>query len=745
MRKILLGFLLLTATAMARVTDMVDPRIGSEGLGRVFVGPSHPYGMVKPSPDCTPSPNSGWLPMPERVDGFSQVHVSGTGGGAKYGNISIMPFINGMRSIAHIDHRADEDIKLGYYGTTLQSGIKVEVTAAQRAAAYRITFPAANEEKGIAIDAGFFLGEEPVPDAREAQQLVGSQIQVVNDREVQGYSRIRGGWNNGRAYTVYFSAISTEPFVKTLTWRGEEISTATSQADHGDKTGALLELPGDTRQVEMYIGISFLSELKARENCLAAMHGKDFDGIYNDNLAAWEEILNRVELDPATPDSLQRMYYTALYHTMLMPTDRTGECPLWNDAAPYYDDYYAIWDTYRSSMPLITLLDPDRQRDIVNSLLVIAKRDGYMPDARSGNANGRTQGGSNADVVIADALAKGLDGIDYHAALDAMLKDGEISPGYDHEAHGRGGLEEYKRLGYIPHGIDRAGNRTVEYSFNDWAIAQVAKALGDSAVAERYMERSGNWRNLWREDYEHDGARGFIMPRDASGNWLDSIAHGANPMKESKFRYTPVTFEGPWYTPWWSMFFYEASSWEYSLSIPHDVPGLIEACGGEESMMKRLDTFFDRPYFNVNNEPSFLTPCLYHWLGRPDRSSDRLLDIIAQSYNAGPVGLPGNDDSGAMSSWLAFNMMGIYPNAGHDYYLIHTPLLKKTTLHLTNGRDFTINAPRLNEKNRYIVGAKLNGVDYPWSTITHKDILNGGELNLIMGPKPGDWGKELKP
>lgn len=233
------------------------------------------------------------------------------------------------------------------------------------------------------------------------------------------------------------------------------------------------------------------------------------------------------------------------------------------------------------------------------------------------------------------------------------------------------------------------------------------------------------------------------MPRDANGKWLDELPFGHSKTRKPTFRYTPVTFEGPWYTPWWNMFFYEASSWEYSLSIPHDVAGLIKKCGGNESFNKRLDKFFDKNYFNVNNEPSFLSPCLYHWISRPDKSSERVLGIIEKNYSDTPAGLPGNDDSGAMSSWLVFHMTGIYPNAGQDYYLIHTPLLKSVSFDLNNGKTFTISADNLSDKNKYIQSVTLNGKDYPYSTIRHADILSGGELKLKMGNKPKGWGTKM--
>ena len=744
----LVFFLCLPVTGIAQevasLCNYVDPKIGSTGLGRTFIGPSCPYGMVKPSPDCTCKNNSGWAPMPEQVDGFSQVHVSGTGGGPKYGNILVTPFLGALDKTSHIDYRKYEEIRLGYYDTTFKNnGIRTEITTAEKASFYRFTYPESSE-KGLSIDAGFFLGESPVPDAREAQQFVGSEIQILSDHEVCGYTRIRGGWNNGKAYTVYFYAETDVPFTETATWKGTTINEQKAQFDNGEKTGALLRFPASTDSVKLKIGISFLSSLRAKHNAHTEINHWNFEKVHQELLDKWETLLQRIEIATDTPDHYKRMFYTGMYHTMIMPVDRSGENPLWNDNVPYYDDFYAIWDTYRTSTPLITLVDPDREVEMVNSLINIYKRDGYMPDARSGNSNGRTQGGSNAEIVIADAFVKGLEGIDYELALEAMLKDATVPPGGNEEAEGRGGLIPYLELGYIPHGIPRAGNRTIEYAYCDYAIALVAKGLGKEELYQQYLKQSGNWKNLWRDDYEHDGSKGFILPRDEKGNWLDEVPFGNSKLQKPTFTYTPLTMEGPWYTPWWSMFFYEATSWEYSLSIPHDVPGLITKSGGQEAFEKRLDTFFEKNYYNVNNEPSFLTPCLYHWIGCPDKSSDRIHTIIAKHFNDSPGGLPGNDDSGAMSSWLAFHMIGLYPNAGQDYYLINTPLLKETTFHLKNGKTFRIKAPKLSDKNRYIQSILLNGKEYPYSALRHKDIVAGGEMILKMGNKPSNWGKELE-
>ena len=487
---IILLLFCLPVALMAQHWQYVDPRIGSEGVGRTFPGPCMPFGMCKPGPDCTVLPNAGWAPMPEVVTGFSQTHVSGTGGGQKYGNILLMPFINRVTE----QKRVSEDFSLGYYATTFESGIRTEITTAERCAFYRFSYPGGGQGNSTAnaqllVDATHFLGKDTVPDLRERQQFVGAEVEVVNSHEVRGFTRVRGGWNNGDAYTVYFSLLCDKPFKSTTA----DIPT--------------VSLRFSDSQVNVKVGISYVSCLQARRNIPEC----SFDEQLNLLHQVWEKLLSRIDIEGS--ERQKRMFYTALYHTMLMPVNKTGENPKWTEQ-PYYDDYYAIWDTYRTSTPLITLLDEEREAAIVNSLLNIYKREGYMPDARSGDCNGRTQGGSDADIVIADAFAKGVEGIDYALALEAMLKDGEVDPGADHEKHGRGGLTEYIRLGYVPYGIDRAGTRTIEYAYNDYCIAQVAKGLGRMDVFERYFKRSENWKNLWRGTFKGVQATDSLYARD---------------------------------------------------------------------------------------------------------------------------------------------------------------------------------------------------------------------------------------
>ena len=692
----------------------VDPRIGSEGLGRTFPGPCMPYGMAKPGPDAVTMPNAGWAPIPEPVKGFSQMHVSGTGGGQKYGNILIQPYLDSKEII---QKRVDEKISLGYYVCTFENGIRTEITASERCAFYRLDF--GKKQKGkLLIDVATFLGIDTIPDKREAQQYVDSYVTCDGKYAVSGWSAVRGGWNNGGPYTVYFYLQSDVPLLY----------------NNVKESKTRLDVTFLKSIANLKLGISHISIAQAKRNIPTC----GFDAQLKHLRETWNGKLRKIEI--AGTEKQKRMFYTGIYHTMLMPVDKSGENPHFSDT-PYYDDYYAIWDTYRTSMPLLTLIDEDKQRDMIHSLLNIYKHDGYMPDARSGNWNGRTQGGSNAEIVIADAFAKGMEGINYELALQAMVKDAEVPPmdvdsdlpldsalreSLAAEKHGRGGLKEYNSLGYIPYGIDRAGNRTVEYSYDDWCIAQVAKGLHHPDLYEKYMKRSGNWRNLWRSDYEWQGMRGFIMPRDAAGRWLDSVPWGKSKVYHPQIPYRPDTKVAPWYLPWWSTFFYEALSAEYSLSIPHDVPGLIEACGGKDAFIKRLDTFFVNKHYNVANEPSFLTPYLYHWVGRPDLSVERINQIVHDNYDDTPNGLPGNDDSGAMSSWLVFNMMGIYPVAGQNLYLVGSPMIPAYTIHLPNGKDLKVVA----KGNEWNVKSQYDEAILRGTSLTHRQLLKGGTLVL---------------
>lgn len=713
-------------------TQFVDPLIGTEGGGNVFPGASLPFGVVKLGPDMNDNTSNSGYVSGGTVNGFSHVHVSGTGGGSKYGNIMMMPFTGDFKKGEVNSPIQNETAEPGYYSVTLSRyDVKAEMTVTKHAGFHQYTFPKSGNAH-ILIDAGHFLSKGAA--YGENQELVGSEVHVLTNRVVEGYSRVRGGWNKGGAYTVYFYAMLDTPSDSYATWRNGELeSNKSRQIDNGDRTGALLTFhTSNGQQIKMKVGISFISEGRARQNVMSEIHNWNFDEVREQASQTWEQQLDKIDI-VTDSQAQKRMFYTGLYHTMLMPTDRTGENPKWTSNAPYYDDYYAIWDTFRSSNPLLTLISPSRETDIVNSLIDIYKHDRYMPDARSGNSNGRTQGGSHAEILIADAYAKRLEGINYNTALKAMLKDADQPAGGNQRKQGRGGLHDYKNLGYVSTDYERAGTRTVEYAYDDFCIAEVAHGLGKDALYQRFKKRAGNWKNLWRPVTD-DGATGFIWPRKPDGSWKQDFS---------------TTKAGTW-----PDFFYESQSWEYSLFVPQDVAGLINQCGGKKAFIQRLNTFFLKDldddssvghYYNVSNEPGFLTPTLYSWAGRPDLTNRRVRAIIDKNYSDQRDGLPGNDDSGAMSSWLAFHMMDIFPVAGQDVYLITAPQFAKTTVHLENGNTFTIEAQGLSSENRFVTSATLNGSPLHQAWFHHTDIKNGGQLILKMGPKSTDWGTENPP
>jgi len=745
-RLLLITIILLSCQSFAqkRCIDYVDPSIGSSGWGNCTPGPARPFGLVKPGINCGWDTGSGWRAQPHPVSGFAQVHMCGAGGGPKYGNIMIQPFIGELDATYHEFHRAEEIYLPGYGSVTYEeNAVKTEFAASESSVFYAITYPEGTK-KSLSLDAAFHLGHSNDIDSDESQFLVGSEVEFVSDTEIRGYSRVRGGWNRGAAYTVFFALVSDTPFSEVRTWKDSLITSEKNQYDEGKETGALLSFAGHEKTVNIKIGISYLSSLKARKNMESQMPDWSLQQYVDKTKDAWEPLLSRIEIDPSTPECQKRMFYTGLYHTMMHPTDKTGECPLWNDDVPYYDDYFALWDTYRTSYPMFNLLYPELSSRMIQSMLMIFKRQNYVPDGRSGHWNGRTQGGSNSNIVFTDAYLKGVKDVDWEMCLKSDLKDADVPPGDIEEQHGRGGLIEYNSLGYVPYGKPRSCSRTVDYSICDHAISTLARALGHDDIADRFLRQSSNWKNLWR-DMESEGVRGFVLPRNPDGRWLEQIeSHdpGIAPLKV-----TPSL--GFWEEyhfgqAWWGTCYYEGNAWQYSLAIPHDVPGLVEICGGDEAFDKRLDIFFENGHFDVSNEPSFIIPCLYHWIGKPWKTSDCIRKYVLSQFDDTLTGIPGNDDTGAMSSWLDFHMLGLYPIAGQDIYLIYTPVLKSSVLHLPGG-DFSVKAEKLTEKNVYIQQAFLNGKPYEYSALRHADLAAGGELVLKMGPKPSQWGKQILP
>lgn len=703
-------------------TKYVDPFIGVENKGNTFPGVSLPYGMVKLGPDCyRRETNSGYHPTGE-IWGFSHTHVSGTGGGPKYGNVLLTATMGDLNIIDYSSLRKNEKASPGYYSVNLEDyNINVELTTTHSTGFHKYTFQKEGDAN-ILIDLGSFLTRSWA--YGEDQQLVGSSVKILNGNEVQGATTIKGGWNKGKAYTVYFYAILDTPSDTYGTWKsGKKQKLQKEQLDSNEKTGAYFTYNVKKDQViNVKVGISFLSVKKAKANLEKENSHWDFEKIKSNAETQWNKKLNKVEISE-TSEAIKKIFYTALYHSFLQPTKKTGEIKNWDANKVYYDDYYAIWDTFRSLHPLLTLVDTKTQVDIINSLLNIYEKEGYMPDGRSGNDNGLTQGGSNCDLVIADAYVKGIKGINYEIAYQAMVKNAEIVP-EDERKEGRGGLDDYNTLGYVSTFYERAGTRTVEYANCDWGIAQVAKGLGKEDDYLKYKSRASNWKNLWKPIESH-GVTGFISPKNKQGEWVDDF---------SLFK------RGTWHN-----FFYESISWEYSLYVPQDVKALIKLSGGNKAFVNRLDTFFERNYYIIENEPGFLTPNLYTWAGRYDKSAKIIHEIITKDYHTGRGGLPGNDDSGSMSSWFAFQAMGVFPNAGQDVYLIGSPIIGNTKIKMDNGKTFEIKTQNLSDENIYVTKATLNGKPLLQSWFRHTEISEGGVLELYMSSTPNEWGIKTPP
>jgi predicted alpha-1,2-mannosidase len=720
--------LCLPTVLHAQYARFVDPFLGSAGGGNVFPGATLPFGMLKAGPDTgNNTANSGWTPD-QPINGFSQTHVSGTGGGAKYGNILIQPTTGEVLLADHGSARSNERATPGFYGVTLtRYNIGVEIASARRSAIYRFTYPAA-AQANLLIDAGHCL----ISGAKygEGQAISSSSVDVLSSTEIAGSTSVTGGWNKQpNSYTVFFYILTDTPTKISGAWRdGVLHPESRSEAPIKDsKTGVWLSFHTHARQViRVKIGISFLSLAKARQNAISEIPGFDFDHVRATAERTWDEALQPVSIEGASADERQQ-FYTAMYHTMLMPTDRTGENPLFDSQEPTYDDFYAMWDTFRSSSPLLTLVAETRESEIVRSLVDLYRHEGWLPDARSGNYNGRVQGGSDADMAIADGYLKHLPGVDWETAYKAVVNDAEQTPG-DPFKEGRGDLDDWRDRGYLTiEGTDRPASKHMEYAANDYAVALIAKGLGNDADYRKYSQRAANWRNLWDPDAADQGFQGFIWSRHRDGSW--------------KTKFDPL-LSGTW----GSDNFYEGNSWTYSTFVPQDVAGLIDASGGSPRFVERMDAFFRLPgRYDVSNEPGFLTPYLYIWAGRPDRTQSQIRAILAKSYHSGRKGLPGNDDSGAMSSWYVFGKMGIYPNAAQDVYLIGSPAYRRTTIQLAHGRTFTIETEGNGPDTPYIASATWNGQTYSRAWFTHEQLMQGGTLRLVMSATPTRWGSSEPP
>jgi predicted alpha-1,2-mannosidase len=708
--------------------ESVDPFIGTGAeafnVGNAFPGACVPYGMVKVSPDTTATSGRPWVfhcagyrYQDDRILGISHMHLHGTGVG-DYGVVR-MTATTGVMDEAKTTERGyrsrfahdDEVATPGYYAVTLSDpGVRVELTAGPRAAWHRYTFPASADPGVLLFDLGEVNGTGRVPDA-------GVTIDP-DGRTLRGWQHNVGDFS-GRygGFVVYFEARFDRPLDSFGVRDSVGLRDGAAVGEGTPLVAWVAFDPSADRDVEVQVGLSLVSAENAALNLDADLAGETFEAQLALAQAAWDAELGRVEIEGTTADE-RTIFYTALYHTMMMPTlltDVTGEFLGVDkrvhtaEGFTYYTDF-SLWDTFRTLHPLVELLDPARAADFAQTLTRMAVLAGRAMRWPMGAGETGSMIGSAVDCVLAETWLKGITGFDVDAAWASLL------PGSLRE-----GLAEYESLGYVSATQSGSVSKTLEYAFEDWCLANLGAALGETAAAQRFAARALSYRNLW------DPQTQFFRPRHPDGSFVEP--------------FNPVAFEGA-YT--------EASAWQYSWFVPHDVPGLAALFGSAQAMVAKLDELFARtadsfvfhvpgPYYYHGNEPSIQAAYMFLEAGRPDLTQRWVRWILATNYRTDPSGIIGNDDAGTLAAWYVFSALGIYPLPGSDRYFVGSPIVRRAVLHLPGG-DLVVTAPGNGPATPYVAGVRLNGapLDVPW--FHHGDIVGGGTLEFEMAAEPAEWG-----
>ncbi|GAQ05719.1 hypothetical protein ALT_3040 [Aspergillus lentulus] len=743
------------------ILKYVNPLIGSTNGGNVFAGASLPYGMAKAVADVDGQNTGGFATDGSHVVGFSSMHDSGTGGNPSLGNFPIFPqycpddvldncrFPKAARGVHYVNDSVVA--RPGHFALALENGIQAEMTVSEHAALYRFTFPSSTAQDGSELSPLILVD---LTDAWDSRQNASIKVDAENGR-ITANGTFLPSFGAG-SYVSYFCADFGGGAVKDSgIWVNDRAGAEPQElfATRGFnlfylQAGGFMRFKrpeGGT--VTVRVGMSFISSEKACENAEKEIpHPEDdFDMLRQRAESAWREKLSPISVQAGgVAEEFLESFWSGVYRTMLSPQDLTGENPLWRSDEPYYDSFYCIWDSFRAQHPFLTIVDPVAQSRMVRSLLDTYRHEGWLPDCRMSLCKGWTQGGSNADVVLADAFVKNLTGIDWDLAYEAMVNDAENEP-LEWSYEGRGGLQSWKRLNYIPY-LDfdylgfgtnsRSISRTLEYSYNDFSLATVGRGLRKRDYT-KYLSRASNWQNLYKPDQQslingtNTGFVGFFQPKYLNGTWgyQDPIACSALASWCSLTSNPSETFE--------------SSVWEYQFYVPHDMATLIRLLGGPDTFISRLDFFHTSGLADIGNEPVFLTVFQYHYAGRPALSAARAHTYVPSAFNASTSGLPGNDDSGAMGAFTVFTMMGLFPNPGQNVYLIIPPFFEAVSItHPVTNKTATIRNVNFDSSYRriYIQSARLNGEAYSRNWIGHELFTEGWTLELTLGEEESDWG-----
>lgn len=702
--------------------NYVNTFIGTGGHGHTYPGATLPYGMMQLSPDtrlegwdgC-----SGYHYTDTYIYGFSHTHLSGTGI-SDYGDVLLMPtnkqvFNNGADNKkgyrAHFSHD-NEVAEPGYYKVHLDStDIDVELTVSKRSGIHKYQFPS-NENQYVVLD------------LQHRDKVLEYKINKLNNYEISGFRHSEAWAKDQRLfYHIKFS----HPF-KTIIY-DDGAGTGISK-NYKFKSKKVILVFDNPKNDPLYvkIGISAVDESGAKKNMTAEIGTKAFDEIKKEAQNYWEEQLEKIVIESNALDK-KTNFYTSLYHAMLAPNRyqdvdgryRGMDLEIHNADFDYYS-VFSLWDTYRAAHPLYTIIEQEKTNDFINTFLAKYDEGGIMPMWDLAGNYTDCMIGYHAVPVIADAYLKGIRGYDTDKAFEAMK----------HSAtRDKFGLEAYKKYGFIP--VDEESesvSKTLEYAYDDWTIAQMAKEMGKSEDYKTYIQRAQYYKNVF--DPETQFMRGRFR-----NTWFAPF----DPY-EVNFNYT------------------EANSWQYSFYVPHDVSGFINLLGGKSKLEAQLDELFSAKtetsgrdqsditgligQYAHGNEPSHHMAYLYNFVNKPHKTQEKVHQILTELYKNDPDGVSGNEDCGQMSAWYVLSAMGFYSvTPGSNQYIIGTPLFDKATINLESGKQFTIVANNVSDTNKYIENVKLNGTKLNKTFLSHDDIVSGGTLEFTMTDNPAIWGSKI--
>lgn len=709
----------------------VDQYIGTGGHGHVFMGANVPFGFVQLGPTSIPQTwdwTSGYHITDTTVIGFSHLHLNGTGIG-DLSDIVFMPVVGDVNHNrgTHDSYdtgmwsyfsRANEKCAPGYYATKLDRyNVDVELTATQRVGLHKYTFAEGTTDARIVID---------LENGQAWDESVENKLTILNDSTIAGY-RYSKGWANDQR--VYFVAEFSRPFTKFQLYDKNTAKGGTELVSKQVYGEAIYGEIG-TEPIYVKVALSPVSTQNAEINMKAEVSGWDFDKVKSQAYDAWNTELAKIKIK-TTDESVKRIFYTGLYHTMVAPSvfgDVNGDyrgADGNHHIGSSFTNYttFSLWDTYRAAHPLMTIIHPEKVSDIMNTMLHIYKQQGKLPVWHLMGCETDCMVGNPGIPVVADAILKGFDGFDHELAFEAMKASAMLDDR---------GMNFRKEFGYIPYDkMLESVAYDMEYALADWSVAQAAKKLGKNEDYDFFEKRSKSYKNFF------DPETGFMRGKGVKGEFRTPFSPYASSHREDDYC--------------------EGNAWQYTFLVPHDLDGLIECFGSKEAFVQKLDSLFivdskiegdiTSPdisgligQYAHGNEPSHHILYFYTMVGQPWKGADLIRRVLSELYHDQPDGLSGNEDVGQMSAWYILSSMGLYqvePAGGHYYF--GSPIVDEAVLNVGKGKEFTIVASNNSKENKYIQSVKLNDKPYTLPHIAFEDIQKGGKLEFVMGTEQVAW------